>query len=132
MKRISVILICLYYLFGNLCLPGGDFSFLVDIPPMYKHCKATEDKDITFFDFITDHLINFDELFDSHNNGDEQKPHQPPAKTVNSFQQPVFYATNILSNNPEFKTLKINYYFLESKHIFDYKNFVFRPPIQLS
>ena len=44
---------------------------------MYQHCKATEDKDMTPLDFITDHLINIDGIFDKHDNGDEQKPHTP-------------------------------------------------------
>lgn len=56
----------------------GDFAALVDLPDMYLHCKATEDKDMTPFDFITDHLINIDGIFDKHDNGDEQKPHNPP------------------------------------------------------
>ncbi|MBK9718628.1 MAG: hypothetical protein IPO85_14170 [Saprospiraceae bacterium] len=44
---------------------------------MYRQCKATEDKDMTPFDFITDHLVNIDSIFDKHENGDEQKPHTP-------------------------------------------------------
>jgi hypothetical protein len=44
---------------------------------MYRHCKATEDKDMNPFDFITDHLVNIDGLFDKHGDGDEQMPHQP-------------------------------------------------------
>ena len=43
---------------------------------MYRHCKANEDKDMTPFDFITDHVINIDGIFDKHDNGDRQKPHQ--------------------------------------------------------
>ena len=55
----------------------GDFSAIGDLPKMYEHCKATEDKDMTPMDFITDHLINIDGMFDKHQNGDEQKPHKP-------------------------------------------------------
>ena len=55
----------------------GDFSMLNDLPEMYDHCKATEDKDMTPLDFITDHLLNIDGLFDKHENGDKQKPHSP-------------------------------------------------------
>lgn len=55
----------------------GDFSWLQEVPEMYRHCKATEDRDMTAFDFITDHLINIDGVFDHHRNGDEQKPHTP-------------------------------------------------------
>ena len=55
----------------------GDFSLLIDLPEIYSHCKATEDKDMTPLDFITDHLVNLDGLFDKHENGDKQKPHSP-------------------------------------------------------
>ncbi len=44
---------------------------------MYRHCHAKEDKDMTPFDFITDHLVNIDGLFDKHDNGDDQKSHSP-------------------------------------------------------
>ncbi len=44
---------------------------------MYRHCRAKEDKDMTPFDFITDHLVNIDGLFDKHDNGDDQKSHDP-------------------------------------------------------
>lgn len=52
---------------------------------MYRHCKATEDKDLTPFDFVTDHLINIDGLFDQHKNGDEQKPHSPIQNLHNGY-----------------------------------------------
>ena len=66
-----------YYFFETFCLPQGDFSVIADLPKMYQHCKATEDKDMTPFDFIKDHLINIDGLFDKHEDGDDQKPHSP-------------------------------------------------------
>jgi hypothetical protein len=75
-KAFNIFLLA-FYSFGTFCLPLGDFSVLQDIPEMYRHCKATEDKDMTPFDFLTDHLVNIDGLFDKHENGDEQKPHTP-------------------------------------------------------
>ena len=66
-----------FYTLGTLLLPMGDFSGLQDLPEMYSHCKATEDKDMTVIDFVTDHLLNIDGIFDQHNNGDHQKPHAP-------------------------------------------------------
>lgn len=55
----------------------GDFAVLPNLPDIYRNCKANEDKDMTAFDFVKDHLINIDGIFDKHNHGDEQKPHQP-------------------------------------------------------
>lgn len=75
-----------YYVFGNLLLPNSDFSILPDLPAMYQHCKETEDIDMTPFDFITDHLLNIDCLFDAHDNDDEQKSHQPFPLHEQTFQ----------------------------------------------
>ncbi|MCX6198978.1 MAG: hypothetical protein NTY88_07120 [Bacteroidetes bacterium] len=32
---------------------------------------------MTVFDFVTDHLVDVDFIFDQHENEDEQKPHTP-------------------------------------------------------
>lgn len=77
MKKISLLVIAAYFLLGQMLLPNGDFAVLPNLPAMYAHCQATEDKDLTVLDFITDHLINIDGMFDAHDNGDEQKPHIP-------------------------------------------------------
>ena len=71
MKKGLTVLLLLYYTFGSLILPDGDFSVLPDLPKMYQHCKETEHPDLTIFDFITDHLLNIDGLFDAHDDGDE-------------------------------------------------------------
>jgi hypothetical protein len=76
-KKVIILSSALYFLLGQMFLPNGDFSVMPDLPFMFAHCKATEDKDLSVLDFITDHLINIDGLFDSHNNGDQQKPHKP-------------------------------------------------------
>lgn len=77
MKKGLSIFLLIYYALGTLILPKGNFSILPDLPKMYAHCKSTEHHDMNPFDFITDHLINIDGFFDAHDNGDEQKPHQP-------------------------------------------------------
>lgn len=77
MKTALYIFLFSFFSLGTLFLPAGDFSSLADLPSMYYHCKSTEDKDMTPVDFITDHLLNIDCLFDKHDNGDEQKPHTP-------------------------------------------------------
>ena len=76
-KKISLICLAAYFLLGQMLLPNSDFAVLPNLSAMYAHCQATEDKDLTVFDFITDHLINIDGVFDAHDNGDEQKPHKP-------------------------------------------------------
>lgn len=76
-SRLTAILLLTIALLGALFLPGGDVSLLRDLPAMYAHCKATEDKDLTPLDLITDHLICLDALLDTHPPGDDQKPHAP-------------------------------------------------------
>jgi len=71
----------------------GDFAILEEIPEMYRHCKATEDKDMTPLDFLTDHLVNIDGLFDKHDDGDEQKPHESHRTKHYQGQPTVFFAT---------------------------------------
>jgi len=128
-KQLTVILLLTYYLLGTFCLPRGDFSAIMDLPEMYRHCKANEDKDMTPLDFITDHLVNVDGLFDKHNNGDEQKPHSPVqchcmhdqvTFLIQSFR--VLFTVPVLFKN----IIPI------SKGCFyssDYIAFVFRPPV---
>jgi hypothetical protein len=77
MRRALCIILLPCFLISVLFLPEGDFSLLTQLPALYQHCKATEDPDMDFIDFITDHLINIDGIFDKHLAGDDQKPHQP-------------------------------------------------------
>ncbi len=107
----------------------SDFSMLGDIPDMYRHCKATEDKDMTTVDFITDHLINIDCLFDKHDHGDRQKPHQPvqnhhQGQTTVSFL--TYFSYSVIQFDPvEVKPVIPTDNSLSS----DYISKIFRPPI---
>ena len=120
-----------YYLFGAFCLPMSNFSMVANLPQMYQNCKVTEDKDLTPIDFITDHLINIDSVFDKHDNGDEQKPHKTDdtifhATYILLFQKPealLFSKINIAFDSIKISNYtKINYSHLRS-------TFIFRPPI---
>lgn len=109
----------------------GDFSLLKSIPEMYKHCKDTEDKDMSAIDFITDHLLNIDSIFDKHDNGDEQKPHQNHpnqyhGQTILYISFALFFpAQNNLLNIVESKPLLPFVFFL----ITDYSSKIFHPPL---
>lgn len=107
----------------------GDFSVLQDLPEIYRNCKATEDKDMTPLDFITDHLVNIDGLFDKHDNGDEQKPHQPK-QTQHQGQPTAFFITNFSFNIKQVMPMQVNPVF-SSDHFLqsDYISKIFRPPI---
>jgi hypothetical protein len=123
------ILVLGFYTFGTFCLPLGDFSMLTGLPQMYRHCKATEDKDMTPLDFVTDHLLNIDGLFDKHGNGDEQKPHSPTpyshhGQTILSlipsitFSIPTYHHTAIKPVIPS-----------TNFHLSDFISKILRPPI---
>jgi hypothetical protein len=129
MKKAIYILLLVFYSLGTLFLPLGDFSFLQDLPQMYQHCKTTEDKDMTAFDFITDHLINIDSIFDKHDNGDEQKPHTPVQ--YQSLQQQTIYLVNEFEI-PSTKPISLKNKFPDYPEIFyssDYIFKIFRPPV---
>ena len=76
LRSVFVGMVLFYYVLGTLFLPSGDFSSLSDLPTMYQHCKQSEHHDMNVFDFVSDHLINIDGLFDDHQDGDDQRPHQ--------------------------------------------------------
>ena len=111
----------------------GDFSVIVDLPKMYEHCKAKEDVDMTVIDFITDHLINIDGIFDKHPIGDDQKPHNNLDFKLSNFTITLFIQ--------EFKSfeLKTSNVTIESdvvisnykKSFYSFKHIlpIFHPPI---
>jgi hypothetical protein len=110
-------------------MPFGDFAFLKKLPAMYRNCKETEDRNMTPFDFITDHLVNFDCLFDKHNDGDEQKPHNPPQDKENSTYQQVYKFEVNFVMVLFIQKQELNFTFIEHKHPIDFNNSIFRPPI---
>lgn len=129
MKKAIYLFLFAFYSFGTLCLPLGDFTVLQDLPQMYRNCKTTEDKNMTPIDFITDHLINIDCIFDKHDNGDEQKPHTPfqfhHSQTQTTFVAPQF---DFFTSKPIPSKNKLPIYteiFYHSDYIFK----IFRPPI---
>lgn len=132
-KNIFLLFVIFFYSLGTIILPESDFSFLEDLPKMYAHCKATEDIDMTPIDFITDHLINIDGIFDKHLNGDPQKPHKPFELNFHHyFSQFIFEFKKIeFKNNYQFTCLielKISNY-ETSNYSFNFIHSIFKPPI---
>lgn len=133
MKKLMVLLILSYYSIGSILLPLGDFGIIPHLPKMYMHCKTHEHLDMTLVDFITDHLLNIDSVFDDHRLGDDQKAHKPFKDQQNSTIQILFcYIFPIC----EFiksdylicfdNTIFNNNIFLKS---YDYNESILRPPI---
>ena len=130
MKRIVLLLLSVYLFFGCIFLPEGDFGFLAELPAMYHQCQANEHKDMNLADFITDHLINIDGVFDSHDKGDAQKPHHP-------FHFNHNVSISIVRHFPVISSFFILLSPLKETQIFSIENLlsfelisnVFRPPI---
>ena len=96
---------------------------------MYRHCKATEDKDMTPLDFITDHLVNIDGIFDKHDNGDEQKSHEPK-QSEQQGQPTTFVITCFAFSLKQFQPVQVNPSILSDNLLLsNYISEVFRPPI---
>ena len=128
-RRITAILVLSYFAFATFCLPQGDFGAITELPAMYRHCKATEDKDLTPIDFLTDHLVNVDCLLDSHDDGDQQKPHSP--FTFNDVNQQIFitYIQFQLSFINEIQLFNTKLYEKDSFLPSEYISKIFRPPV---
>jgi len=119
----------IYYVFGTFCLPQGNFSVVAELPHMYKHCKATEDKHMNVFDFVTDHLINVDGLFDKHDHGDEQKSHSP--LQFHQAQCPITFLSSqqaLALNRPILYQYQFSSY-RDAHYVSHDLSSVFRPPI---
>jgi hypothetical protein len=129
LTKTLILLLSAYYAFDTLCLPMGNFSALKELPGMYRHCKATEDKDMTPFDFLTDHLVNIDGIFDKHDHGDRQKPHN--ALPIHCPQTQIFCLMTFpcfsLPKPLELEKLIINY--ADKNYHLDFISGIFRPPI---
>lgn len=134
MKIILTNLLFTFYSFGTIFFPMSDFSVIGNLPKMYAHCKATEDKDMTPLDFVTDHLINIDSLFDKHDKGDEQKPHKNNDFTFHHSTTCFFQEVNTIAFN------NIKLLISSTVLIPDYENSlyfhnlifsIFRPPINV-
>jgi hypothetical protein len=92
-NRIIFILTSIYFLAGTVLLPQGDFSALSQLKGMYHHCKTIEDPDIDLADFVTEHLLNLDDMGEEEDDADEHElPHNPmPFHTTTTG---IFYYAN--------------------------------------
>jgi hypothetical protein len=131
LRQTIFIFLFIYFSFGAFLLPNGDFSILKDIPNMYHHCKLNEDKDMTFIDFITDHLINIDGCLDKHDHGDQQKPHK--YNLHSNLQIHLFCAIDkfeiSFKNSPYIK--KQEDIICESSSFDNYISSILKPPITI-
>lgn len=129
MRRTLAVLQVMIYAAGVL-LFGGDLHKIADLRADLAHCKATEDKDLTWVDLVTGHLVNFDALLDAHGHGDEQRPHHPLHHGRHTGAQPVVPLTADVAVIAEllFDARPIRFAQFTETYRSDPLAFVFRPP----
>ena len=131
MRRFFCMLLMLCFFISTISVPESDFTLLAQLPSLYRHCKETEDKNMNFIDFITNHLINIDSIFDTHDPNDSQKSHQP--FQFEHLQHIVAYEavySNINVTTPIFQCKTIH--LLKSNYFHsDYISYIFHPPDSL-
>ena len=83
---------------------------------------------MTPVDFITDHLVNIDCLFDKHENGDSQKPHTPISLTHKQTQ--TFFLTQVPSIREVLVSVTVikSAFFYQCSYSFNFPSYTFHPP----
>ena len=138
LKQLFYIFLFVYYTLGVICLPLGNFSTIIHLPQMYNHCKATEDPNLNLGDFIVEHLMNLDGIFEPHETEEEDsdKPHQ----MVDFFQNNPITPIKEKIEDFEFKNSngifsfdkKPSCIFKNQIYSYNHRHSIFRPPISFS
>ena len=124
MHRSACILLLPCFLISAICVPEANSSLLAQLPALYTHCKTTEDADMNFIDFITDHFI----IIDKHFRGDNQKPHQP--FQFHHHQHANTFIQAALQTDISGPVVQLNHFKLPKNKTFhsSYIAYVFHPP----
>ncbi|MBL7800988.1 MAG: hypothetical protein JNL95_09720 [Chitinophagales bacterium] len=133
MKRAINILVLAFYTIGTLCLPMGNFAMLKDLPEMYRHCKATEDRDLNVFEFITEHVSPIGQLIEGAEHESEEdgdKPHEP-IQSINTGQTIAFFINQFSFSITPIYHIEVKKQPTQKDTFFasDYISKIFRPPI---
>jgi hypothetical protein len=111
----------------------GDFACLKDLPEAFRHCKATEDKDLNLLEFFTEHVSAIGQVLEGTEHETEEdgdKPHTP-LQTINNGQPTVFVLSLITFSIEPLIQLDEVHPTIHSNTLVpsDYISKVFRPPI---
>jgi hypothetical protein len=111
----------------------GDFAMLKDLPEMYRHCKATEDKDLNVFEFLTEHVSPIGQLMEGTEHESEEdgdKPHEP-IQSISCGQTIDFVVSQFSFSITQFFRIDVKVHPIHNDTFFasDYISKIFRPPI---
>ena len=133
LKKAVNLFLLVFFSFGTLCFPMGDFAVLKSLPEMFQHCKATEDKDLTVFEFLFEHVSGIGQLVEGleHVFEDEEgdKPHSPIHFHFEQQQIICAYYTVKAPAIKHAQTAVLSNVLDSRVYVSDYISIIFRPPI---
>lgn len=108
-----------------------DFSMMKDLPKMYQHCKQTEDPNLTVLDFFTEHLIDFDEFLEGHEEDKSEKPHQSHVNQITNYCVQLVTPQQTISNVKTYceHTSQKKYCYYQNNYSFIFNGEILHPPI---
>lgn len=111
----------------------GDFAMLKDLPEMFRHCKATEDRDLNIFEFLTEHVSPIGQLIESveHEPEEDGDKRHEPIQSIHCGQTIVFIISQSAFTVTQFYRIDAKQHPIHNDTFFasDYVSKIFRPPI---
>lgn len=98
---------------------------------MYQHCKETEDPNLTVLDFFTEHLIDFDEFLEGHEEDKSEKPHQSHVNQITNYCVQLVTPQQTISNARTYceHTSQKKYSNYQNNYSFIFNGEILHPPI---
>ena len=100
---------------------------------MYRHCRSSEDADLTVFEFMTEHLSPIGQLVDcmgyDDDHEDSDKPHAPIQLNCQQVLVAISHPVKapLIKASPTIKRIVPLY--REGVYVSDYISTILRPPI---
>jgi hypothetical protein len=131
LKKAVVIFLTLYYSFAIVVFPMCDFSMMQHLSRMYEHCKENEDPNLSVIDFFTEHLTDFDEFFEGHEETCSEKPHQSHVNQIATYYvQAVIQHQTLINIKSYFEgTSQKKYGSYQISYSFIFSGEILHPPI---
>ncbi len=131
MKVLSIFLMS-YYSIGLVFFPMADFSYMKDMSAMHEHCSH-EEHDLTFHDFISEHLFCFGatlEIIEGDFEDEGELPHQSSFSHTPDIVFTLLPVNISASFNIQYNSNCKSYIVTNNSIVFKgYLSEVFRPPL---
>lgn len=134
-KQTGNLLLLAFYCFGIFCLPMGDFSVIKDLPEMYRHCKNTEEADLTISGFLFEHVSGVGQLWEGFEHEfiePEEEGNNEHSPLPYSFEQQqivcIYYSAKVPSVR-HFESAESAPMAYKCSYVSQYVCNIFRPPM---